>query len=129
MTLFQNLATSAGWDPAQGPGSTCTTSEQCVLPWGSGTKSVSSIVLIANGLSFAVRPAPPSTHLRTSDRPRAPQIMTLIFTTIGSAADYGTFGRWLLLAVTVVCWGGQFASMALTSTPPAPSPSPLRNRR
>ena len=42
--------------------------------------------------------------------------MTLIFTTIGSAADYGTFGRWLLLAVTVVCWGAQFASMALTST-------------
>lgn len=55
MTLFQNLATSAGWDPAQGLGSTCTTSEQCVLPWGSGTKSVSSIVLVANGLSFAVR--------------------------------------------------------------------------
>ncbi|CAK5263395.1 unnamed protein product, partial [Mycena citricolor] len=40
--------------------------------------------------------------------------MTLIFTTIGSAADYGTFGRWLLLAVTVVCWGAQFGSMALT---------------
>ncbi|KAH9938056.1 MFS general substrate transporter [Fomitopsis serialis] len=94
MTLFQNLATSAGWDPSQGPGSTCTTSEQCVLPWGSGTKSVSSIVLVANGLSFA--------------------IMTLIFTTIGSAADYGTFGRWLLLAITVICWAAQFASMALT---------------
>ncbi|EPS98776.1 hypothetical protein FOMPIDRAFT_1125798 [Fomitopsis schrenkii] len=94
MTLFQNLATSAGWDPAQGLGSTCTTSEQCVLPWGSGTKSVSSIVLVANGLSFA--------------------IMTLIFTTIGSAADYGTFGRWLLFGVTVVCWAAQFASMALT---------------
>ncbi|KAH9833644.1 MFS general substrate transporter [Rhodofomes roseus] len=95
MTLFQNLATSAGWDPSQGPGSTCTTSEQCVLPWGGGTKSVSSIVLIANGLSFA--------------------IMTLIFTTIGSAADYGTFGRWLLLVITVICWAAQFASMALTT--------------
>lgn len=34
--------------------------------------------------------------------------MTLMFTTIGSAADYGTFGRWLLLSVTVVCWGAQF---------------------
>ncbi len=41
--------------------------------------------------------------------------MTLIFTTIGSAADYGTFGRWLLLAVTVICWAAQFASMSLTS--------------
>ncbi|KII94730.1 hypothetical protein PLICRDRAFT_33542 [Plicaturopsis crispa FD-325 SS-3] len=94
MTLFQSLATAAGYDPALGPGSTCGTGG-CVLPWGSGTKSISSVVLVANGLSFAV--------------------MTLIFTTIGSAADYGTFGRWLLLAVTVVCWAAQFASMALIS--------------
>ena len=42
------------------------------------------------------------------------KIMTAIFTTIGSAADYGTFGRWLLLILTVVCWGAQFASMSLT---------------
>ena len=57
MTLFQSLATAAGFDPVRGPGSSCVDSEasgQCVLPWGSGTKSVSSIVLVANGLSFAV---------------------------------------------------------------------------
>ncbi|KAG2141648.1 autophagy-related protein 22-like protein [Suillus cothurnatus] len=97
-TLFQGLTTAAGYDPVAGPGSSClapTTSGQCVVPWGSGTKSVSSVVLIANGISFA--------------------IMTAIFTTIGSAADYGTFGRWLLLAVTVVCWAAQYASMALTT--------------
>lgn len=41
------------------------------------------------------------------------QVMTLIFTTIGSAADYGTFGRWLLLSLTVICWGAQYASMSL----------------
>ena len=40
--------------------------------------------------------------------------MTLIFTTIGSAADYGTFGRWLLFIITVICWAAQFASMSLT---------------
>ncbi|KZT29497.1 hypothetical protein NEOLEDRAFT_1175178, partial [Neolentinus lepideus HHB14362 ss-1] len=94
MTLFQSWATAAGYDPSAGPGTPCTAGP-CVVPWGSGTRSVSSVVLVANGLSFAV--------------------MTLIFTTIGSAADYGTFGRWLLLAVTVVCWAAQFASMALTS--------------
>ncbi|VDB99551.1 unnamed protein product [Peniophora sp. CBMAI 1063] len=96
MTLFQSLATSAGWDPVRGRGSSCLDADasgQCVLPWGSGTKSVSSVVLVANGVSFAV--------------------MTAIFTTIGSAADYGTFGRWLLLVVTVICWGAQFASMSL----------------
>ena len=73
MTLFQSLANAAGYDPVAGPGSSCTaddSSGQCVLPWAGGTKAVSSVVLVANGVSFAV--------------------MTLIFTTIGSAADYGT---------------------------------------
>ena len=57
MTLFQSLANAAGYDPVQGPGSSCNASNasgQCVLPWGGGTKAVSSVVLIANGLSFAV---------------------------------------------------------------------------
>jgi hypothetical protein len=57
MTLFQSLATGAGWDPVRGKGSSCLDADasgQCVLPWGGGTKSVSSIVLVANGVSFAV---------------------------------------------------------------------------
>ena len=41
--------------------------------------------------------------------------MTMIFTTIGSAADYGTLGRWLLLVLTAICWGAQYASITLTS--------------
>ncbi|KAG6815216.1 hypothetical protein H0H93_010565, partial [Arthromyces matolae] len=101
MTLFQSLAFSAGYDPSKGPGSSCdSASAQCVLPWAGGTKSVSSIVLVANGVSFA------SLTL--------PQVMTLLFTTIGSAADYGTFGRWLLFVITIICWGAQFATMSLT---------------
>lgn len=96
--LFQALATAAGYDPIAGPGSSCTApnaSGQCVLPWGSGSKSVTSIILVSNGTSFA--------------------IMTAIFTTVGSAGDYGTFGRWLLLLSTVICWAAQYACMALTS--------------
>ncbi|KAG2060272.1 hypothetical protein BDR06DRAFT_1002781 [Suillus hirtellus] len=97
-TLFQGLATAAGYDPVVGPGSSClatTASGQCVVPWGSGTKSVSSVVLTVDGISFA--------------------IMTVTLTTIGSAADYGTFGRWLLFAITVVCWAAQYACMTLTT--------------
>ncbi|EIN11046.1 hypothetical protein PUNSTDRAFT_133100 [Punctularia strigosozonata HHB-11173 SS5] len=97
MTLFQSLATSAGWDPVRGKGSSCTddgASGRCVVPWAGGSKGVTSVVLVANGASFA--------------------IMTLIFTTVGSAADYGGFGRWVLLFFTVVCWAAQFASMSLT---------------
>jgi hypothetical protein len=40
--------------------------------------------------------------------------MTAIFTTIGSAADYGGLGRYVLLFFTLVCWIAQFASMVLT---------------
>lgn len=69
MTLFQKLAFSAGYDPVAGPGSPCDADDasgQCVLPWGNGTKAVSSVVLVANGVSFAV--------------------MTAIFTTIGAVS-------------------------------------------
>lgn len=115
MTLFQSLATAAGFDPVKGPGSSCNAegaSGQCVVPWSGGTKSVSSVVLVANGGSFAVS----SISSISSCSNVILQIMTLIFTTIGSAADYGTFGRWLLLVITCICWAAQFASMSLTGT-------------
>jgi MFS-type transporter involved in bile tolerance (Atg22 family) len=54
---------------------------------------VSSVILIANGLCFG--------------------LMTLMFLCIGSAADYGSFGRWLLLALTVICWAFQYGMMAV----------------
>jgi hypothetical protein len=57
MTLFQSLAFAAGFDPVKGPGSSCSAADasgQCVVPWAGGTKAVSSVVLIANGVCFAV---------------------------------------------------------------------------
>lgn len=39
--------------------------------------------------------------------------MTVMFVWLGSAADYGSFGRWLLLALTVVCWALQYGMMAI----------------
>lgn len=39
--------------------------------------------------------------------------MTVIFVWFGSAADYGSFGRWLLLVLTVVCWILQYGMMAI----------------
>ncbi|KAH9899451.1 MFS general substrate transporter [Cubamyces lactineus] len=93
VTLFQSLAHKAGYDPAKGPGNSCTPTGQCVLPWAGGAKSVNSIVLLAQGVSFA--------------------IMTLLFTTVGSVADYGPFGRWVLLVFTVLCWAAQIATISL----------------
>jgi len=58
LTLFQSLLYAAGFDPSQGPGQPCSSgaSSDCVVPWSGGTISVSSVVLIANGISFAVSP-------------------------------------------------------------------------
>jgi MFS-type transporter involved in bile tolerance (Atg22 family) len=50
-------------------------------------------VLIANGFCFT--------------------FMAVIFVWFGSAADYGSFGRWLLLVLTVVCWILQYGMMAI----------------
>jgi len=43
-------------------------------------KPIASVVLTANGISFAV--------------------MTVFFTTIGSCADYGVWNRWILIVAT-----------------------------
>lgn len=91
---FQSALNSAGHDPSLSPPMTgnCSTGS-CVVPWGNGTRSVASIVLIANGICFT--------------------IMTLLFVTLGSAADYGSFGRWLLLVLTATCWIFQYGFMAI----------------
>lgn len=82
--LFQWALNGAGWQPGTEPRQPCTDSSPCVVSWAGGTRSVSSVVLLANGLCFTC--------------------MTLIFIWLGSAADYGSFGRWLLLVFTVICW-------------------------
>lgn len=92
--LFQQALTAAGHDPAITPTvkGNCTTGG-CVIPWGNGHRSVSSVVLVANGICFAV--------------------MTVLFVTLGSAADYGTFGRHLLLVLTLISWAAQYAMIAI----------------
>lgn len=52
LTLFQALATAAGYDPHIGPGSVCTS--ECVIPFAGKPKNVTSVVLIANGIAFGV---------------------------------------------------------------------------
>ncbi|KAE8146558.1 autophagy-related protein Atg22B2 [Aspergillus avenaceus] len=91
--LFQWALTGSGWQPGTEPPEPCTAESACVVPWAGGTRSVSSVVLIANGLCFT--------------------FMTIIFVWLGSAADYGSFGRWLLLVLTVACWALQYGMMAI----------------
>ncbi|KAL2813172.1 autophagy-related protein 22-like protein [Aspergillus granulosus] len=91
--LFQWTLTTYGHQPGATPRTPCTDTSACVIPWGPGERTVSSVVLIANGLSFT--------------------IMTLLFVWLGSAADYGSFGRWLLLGLTVTCWALQYGMLGI----------------
>ncbi|ORY25544.1 autophagy-related protein 22-like protein [Naematelia encephala] len=93
-TQLQNVLTQAGYEKSLGVGAACAlTSATCMVPWAGGYSSVSQIVLIASGLGF--------------------MCMTLIFITIGSSADYDNFARWLLMGLTVICWGCQFGFLGV----------------
>ncbi|PNS16334.1 hypothetical protein CAC42_6441 [Sphaceloma murrayae] len=94
LAIFQSALTAAGHDPSISPPQVgnCGTGS-CVIPWGSGTCNVNSVILLANGLCFA--------------------IMTLVFLCLGSAADYGDLGPRLLLYLTVTCWMAQYSFMAI----------------
>jgi Vacuole effluxer Atg22 like len=92
---LQATLNAAGFQPGTHPPKPCTDSSPCVVPWIGGTRAVSSVVLIANGSSFTISSA--------------------LFLWLGSAADYDGFDRWLLLALTVVCWVSQYGLMAIRS--------------
>ncbi|KAF4614134.1 hypothetical protein D9613_007831 [Agrocybe pediades] len=53
---FQNLLFLAGYDPTVGPGSPCSING-CVLPYLGKIRDINSIVLLTNGISFAIQAA------------------------------------------------------------------------
>ena len=72
------------------------------MHWGSGTVPVSSVVLLAHGIGIAVRRITfRILYALNGSLPRDDghrfQIVAIILTAIGPAADYGSTGRWLLL--------------------------------
>ncbi|KAE8260355.1 hypothetical protein A4X13_0g393 [Tilletia indica] len=77
---LQNLLTLAA--EAAGNG-TCGGSDQvpCRLPWAGSDRTVESLVLLANGIGFAI------------------QVVLFLF--IGSLADYGSYRPWILVFFTV----------------------------
>uniref|UniRef100_A0A8H8CM14 Autophagy-related protein n=1 Tax=Psilocybe cubensis TaxID=181762 RepID=A0A8H8CM14_PSICU len=67
---FQNLLFLAGYDPVAGPGSACSVNG-CVLPYLGEIRDINSIVLLTNGISFALQ--------------------AFLLLLIGAWADYGTW--------------------------------------
>ncbi|KDR78969.1 hypothetical protein GALMADRAFT_266386 [Galerina marginata CBS 339.88] len=85
---FQNLLFLAGYDPTIGPGASCS-NNGCVLPYLGKIRDINSIVLLTNGISFAIQAA------------------LLLF--IGAWADYGRWRPNITIFFTVVAVGVSFA--------------------
>ncbi|PPQ64602.1 hypothetical protein CVT26_002000 [Gymnopilus dilepis] len=85
---FQNLLFLAGYDPAQGPGTACGSGD-CVLPYLGGVRDINSIVLLTNGISFAIQAA------------------LLLF--IGAWADYGCWRPNITIFFTLLAVAVSFA--------------------
>ncbi|KAH9052926.1 MFS general substrate transporter [Lactarius deliciosus] len=81
---FQNLLYLAGYDPSHPP-----FSAPCVLPYLGRVRNVNSIVLLTNGISFAIQ--------------------AVLLLTIGGWADYGTWRPNITIFFTVLAIGVSFA--------------------
>ncbi|KAH9168848.1 MFS general substrate transporter [Lactarius sanguifluus] len=87
---FQNLLYLAGYDPSHPPFSApCASGTECVLPYLGRVRNVNSIVLLTNGISFAIQ--------------------AVLLLTIGGWADYGTWRPNITIFFTVLAIGVSFA--------------------
>ncbi|KAH8117920.1 MFS general substrate transporter [Phellopilus nigrolimitatus] len=87
---FQNLLFLAGYDPEQPPFTApCSSDTGCVLPFIGKIRDINSIVLITNGISFAIQAS--------------------LFLIIGAWADYGRWRPNITIAFTAVAVAVSFA--------------------
>ncbi|TBU38548.1 MFS general substrate transporter [Dichomitus squalens] len=87
---FQNLLFLAGYDPSQPPFTApCGTGTDCVLPYLGRVRDVNSIVLLTNGISFALQ--------------------AVVLLIIGAWADYGTWRPNITIFFTILAVAVSFA--------------------
>ncbi|TFK93709.1 MFS general substrate transporter [Polyporus arcularius HHB13444] len=87
---FQNLLFLAGYDPSQPPFTApCGAGTDCVLPYLGRVRDVNSIVLLTNGISFALQ--------------------AVVLLMIGAWADYGTWRPNITIFFTILAVGVSFA--------------------
>ncbi|GJE94575.1 MFS general substrate transporter [Phanerochaete sordida] len=90
---FQNLLFLAGYDPSQPPFAASCGDGGCVLPFLGKVRDISSIVLLTNGISFALQAA--------------------ILLLIGAWADYGTWRPNITIFFTILAVAVSFAWLAV----------------
>jgi len=87
---FQNLLYLAGYDPSQPPFTKpCSRGTDCVLPYMGRVRNINSIVLLTNGITFAIQ--------------------AILLLMLGSWADYGTWRPNILIFFTILSVGVSFA--------------------
>ncbi|KAJ6507843.1 MFS general substrate transporter [Mycena vitilis] len=86
---FQNLLFLAGYDPTQPPFTAPCGDNGCVLPYLGGVRDINSIVLMTNGISFAIQAA--------------------LLLLIGAWADYGTSRPNITIFFTILAVAVSFA--------------------
>ncbi|KAI0326440.1 hypothetical protein GY45DRAFT_1328979 [Cubamyces sp. BRFM 1775] len=87
---FQNLLFLAGYDPAHPPFTApCGADTQCVLPYLGSVRDVNSIVLLTNGISFALQ--------------------AVVLLLIGAWADYGRWRPNITIFFTILAVAVSFA--------------------
>ncbi|KAF7374520.1 Autophagy-related protein [Mycena sanguinolenta] len=86
---FQNLLFLAGYDPTQPPFSAPCGDNGCVLPYLGRVRDINSIVLMTNGISFAIQ--------------------AVLLLTIGAWADYGTSRPNITIFFTILAVAVSFA--------------------
>ncbi|THH32255.1 hypothetical protein EUX98_g1933 [Antrodiella citrinella] len=93
---FQNLLFLAGYDPAHPPGTApCATGTDCVLLYLGRVRDVNSIVLLTNGISFALQ--------------------AVVLLVIGAWADYGSWRPNITIFFTIIAVGVSFAWLGVDS--------------
>ncbi|KAJ8503031.1 hypothetical protein ONZ45_g11211 [Pleurotus djamor] len=86
---FQNLLFLAGYDPTHPPFTVPCGDNGCVLPYLGRVRDINSIVLLTNGISFAIQ--------------------AVVLLTIGAWADYGTWRPNITIFFTLLAVGVSFA--------------------
>ncbi|CAO1616855.1 unnamed protein product [Sympodiomycopsis kandeliae] len=91
---FQNLLTLAAQEFAASASCNADDTSGCRLPFSGSDKTINSIVLICNGISFAIQAA--------------------IFLSVGSMADFGRGRPWILIVATVITIAVGFGWLGVT---------------
>jgi len=100
--LFQNLINQAAFNPNVLPLGSASCDSDPTLPchvfWGAAgqTKSSTSVILIATGLTFLGQ--------------------GILFISIGSLADYGNWNRWVVRIFSMLCWGFEFGFLGVKTS-------------